>query len=211
MNNLTTGIAGCGIDVMQENTDFSIQVDLALNYDSPGATAIASSSIVTSQLNFLAAGNVGQRGNVSQTNNNINIQIDLAVDINSPNAVATADSSDAKTQSNELSMVGGLTSGNIVKLNSSQTIQFGVTLNINSPGAVENVSSDATIFQADSISMLPKGVELMLADLGVPGFASGGTGAVGSSTLVQHEPDLGSLAALLPIGDLMDVMPMRQS
>jgi hypothetical protein len=210
-NHLAAGGERHGGKVMQANDNFTIQVDLALNYNSPGATAIATNSIIIQQANDLTTGYIGQGGKFTQANDNIDIQIDLAININSPNAVSIADNSNISRQFNDLSKSAGPSTGNFVQLNSNHTIQFGFALDINSPGAVAKASNGIEIIQANSVEMLPKGIELMLEDLGVPGFASGMAGAGGSSALDQHHSSFGGLAALLSTSHLMDLTPVYRS
>jgi hypothetical protein len=184
---------------------------LAVNYDSPGATATATNSIVIKQANDLATDGAGQGGKVTQTNDNYTIQIDLAVNIDSPNAVAIADSSNVTTQSNELTKVGELGTSIFNQSNSNHTIEFALALDINSPGAVAKAGNDAVVTQVNSIALLPKGTELMLADLGVPGFASGANDAGGSLAADQCHSNPGGFAALLSTDQLTDLIPVHSS
>jgi len=59
--------------------------------------------------------------------------------------------------------------------------------------------------------MLPNEIALMLADLGVPGFATGANHAGGNLAADLHLPSLGGFATLLSMAHLVDLTPIYRS
>ena len=158
-----------------------MQIDLALNIDSPNAVAIAGSSNVTEQTNALAIN--GTFPNISsQLNSNTTIQFGIAIDINSPGAVELTPSSNITIQSNSIGTVlGGVGLG---------LADLGLPDFINGTnGAFAPASnSDATLLRT-----LLGELGLSLADLGLPNFITGMHDATPNLDADQHERNYGGL------------------
>jgi hypothetical protein len=179
--------------IIETNGNTTLQFAIAVNYDSPGATAIATNINFTEQVNGLTAA-APHGGTIIQVNDNSTVEIDIALNIDSPDAVAIAGNGNITEQVNGLT-TGSTSHGNVVQLNSNTTIQFGIALDINSPGAIALAGNINASIQENLLGTLLQGVDLSLTDLGLPGFISGINGAGPSFGVEQNEP---SYAGFLP-------------
>lgn len=177
--------------ITQANHSTTLQIAIAVNDNSPGATATATNTSFIEQVNGLTAGGTRNGGTVTQVNNNSTVQIDIALNIDSPNAVAIAGNSNVTNQLNGLTTRGAAQNGDVVQVNSNTTIEFGIALDLNSPGAVALASNSNSSIQENLLGTLLHGVGLSLADLGLPSFSSGTYGAKPSLAADQHEPNYG--------------------
>jgi hypothetical protein len=182
-NDLTNTLLDYG--TIEANNNTTLQFAIAVNYDSPGSTAIATNVNFTEQVNGLTAG-APHGGTLTQVNHNSTVEIDIALNIDSPDAVAIAGNGNVTEQVNGLTTGGTAPNGNVVQLNSNTTIQFGIALDINSPGAIALASSSNTTIQENLLGTLLHGANLSLADLGLPSFISDTAGAGPGFGVNQH-------------------------
>jgi hypothetical protein len=186
---LQNGLTGTRLDygTIEANDNTTLQLAIAVNYDSPGATAIATNFSFTEQVNGFTAG-APHGGIITQVNDNSTVEIAFALNLDSPDAVAVAGNANVTEQVNGLTG-GQAGNGNVVQVNSNTTIQFGIALDINSPGAIALASNSNTSIQENLLGTLLYGVGLSLADLGLPSFISGTDGAGPSFGVDHHEPN----------------------
>src|SRR5690349_18312480 len=91
-----TQLSGTPTDILQSNSNETVQIAIAVNDHSAGATAIASNISFTEQVNLIAllGTNVLETddGSIVRINTNTTLQFDLAVNLDSPDALAKATS-----------------------------------------------------------------------------------------------------------------------
>jgi hypothetical protein len=187
---------------MNDNT--TVQIDIALNIDSPNAVAIANNSNVTEQTNALAISGTFPNGSLSQVNSNTTIQFGIALDINSPGAVALATNSDITIQGN---LLGTMLYG--VGLSLADLGLPGFISDTNGANALAT-NSDITI-QENLLGTMLNGVGLSLADLGLPGFISRTNDAGPNLGKDQHEPNYGGFVMLHSTSHFSDLAPAHPS
>lgn len=130
---------------IQSNSNETVQIAIAANDHSDGATASASNINVTAQVNL--SGLLGTNaletddGSIARINANTTLQFDLAVNLDSPDALAVATSTNTTTQAN----LGGFLGGNAS--DSNQTVQVSLGLNIDSPDALAIAGGSNTTVQ----------------------------------------------------------------
>ena len=119
---LQNGLTGTRLDygTIEANDNTTLQFAIAVNYDSPGATAIATNFNFTEQVNGFTAG-APHGGIITQVNDNSTAEIDIALNIDSPDAVAVAGNVNVTEQVNGLTG-GQAQNGDVVQVNSNTTI-----------------------------------------------------------------------------------------
>jgi hypothetical protein len=121
-------------DILQSNSNETVQIAIAVNDHSAGSAAIASNINFTEQVNLIALLGTDalemDDGSIARINTNTTLQFDLAVNLDSPDALAKATSTNTTVQANLGPFIRGHASG------SNDTVQISLALDIDSPGAL---------------------------------------------------------------------------
>jgi hypothetical protein len=129
-----TPLPGLPADILQSNSNETVQIAIAVNDHSDGATAIASNIDFTAQVNLIALLGTDalemDDGSIVRINANTTLQLDLAVNLDSAHALAKATSTNRTFQANLGPFIGGQASG------SNDTVQISAALDIDSPDAL---------------------------------------------------------------------------
>jgi hypothetical protein len=187
---------------IQSNSNETVQIAIAANDHSEGATAGASNINLTAQVNLIDLLGTNalktDDGSNAQINSNTTLQFDLAINLDSPDALAVATSTNTTTQAN----IGGLLGGDAS--DSNHTVQVSLGLNIDSPGARAIASSSSTTVEigGDHGSVMSD-ISLSPADL--PGGGSNYNSVNASAVSAQILAGSGALS-LLPATDAAQIM-----
>jgi hypothetical protein len=196
-----------------------VQIDIALNIDSPDAVAIAGNSSVTEQANELTTGGTSQNGNVVQVNTNTTVQFGIALDIDSPGAIALAGNSSTTIQENSLeTLLADLGQPSFTCGTHGAGPSFGADQHksnhggfAGSPGGIALASNSSTSIELNLLGTLLHEVGLSLADLGLPDLISGTHGAGPSFGADHHAPNHGGLVMPHLPSRFADLAPVHWS
>lgn len=190
---------------IQSNSNETVQIAIAANDHSDGATASASNSNLTAQVNLI--GLLGTNaletddGSIATINANTTLQYDLAVNLDSPDAQAVATSTNATTQANFGGFLGGEAS------DSNQTVQISLGLNIDSPDAQAIASGSNTTVQISSDhGGVMSDISLSPADLPGGDSSCGDCNSVGDSAVAAQILAGSGGLSFLPSADAAQIM-----
>jgi hypothetical protein len=189
-------------DILQSNSNETVQIAIAVNDRSAGATAIASNINFTEQVNLIALLGTDavemDDGSIVRINTNTTLQFDLAVNLDSPGALAKATSTNTTLQANRGPFIGGHASG------SNDTVQISLALDIESPGALAVAAGrNATVQIGGGHGGVMKDISLTHGDLPFGGIHHNSAGE--SAVTAQILAGIGGLS-FLPSADADQIM-----
>jgi hypothetical protein len=197
-----TQLHGTPTDILQSNSNETVQIAIAVNDHSAGATAIASNIDFTEQVNLIALLGTDavemDDGSIVRINTNTTFQFDFAVNLDSTGAVAKATSTNSTLQVNRGPFIHGNASG------SNDTVQISLALDIDSPGALAiAVGRNATIQIGGGHGGVMKDISLTHGDLPFGGIHHNSLGE--SAAAAQILTGIGALS-FLPSADAAQIM-----
>jgi hypothetical protein len=197
-----TQLPGTPTDILQSNSNETVQIAIAVNDHSAGAAAIASNINFTEQVNLIALLGTSalemDDGSIARINTNTTLQFDLAVNLDSPDALAKATSTNITLQANLGPFIGGHASG------SNHAVQISLALDIDSPGALAiAVGRNTTVQIGGGHGGVMSDISLSLADLPSGGIHYNSVGE--SAVAAQMLAGIGGLS-FLPSADAAQIM-----